>query len=585
MPDLPTDVTGTPRHLFLSAVRRGAATQIQGSLGADGRATIEVHLNISATLDAPPSPRGPVPAPAPSMHDTSVTISLLGPGDVVGFDARAICRVWPKPDAMDAENNLFPLVEFSEADLPWRYTPAATSDQLLPWIALIVLADGEFTLEPAGSNHPLPVLVPRAGVPFPRVDQLWAWAHAHVLPSEIFTGSSIPDPRGYAKTQISQYPERVVARLVAARRLHSRTAYTAFLVPTFERGRLAGLGLPLGSAGALDPAWRPDDQGLLQVPSGASPHRLPIYYQWRFGTGAEGDFEFLASRITARPAPPELGRRAMDLRQPVSGEQVTADDVGQLEAALRPWIPAAEEPWSPAWSRLGRSGFYGWFRILTAPSLSTPALAPPLYGEWQAASHMLAPSQGTGWFNELNADPRTRVAAGMGTLVVQTLQEPLMASAWQQLAGIRRINEELRFNQLARQASITTHRRDLSTAFGDTFFRLTAPVLANVLEGEVTVRERFARSPIPTGVLQGTWRRLSRARSPMRKRRRRRSPSWIASTAERSRRPGRRRTLPVWRPRARCSTRWRRATPRSPRRLQSSVAPWPPCRGRGPSWG
>ena len=37
-------------------------------------------------------------------------------------------------------------------------------------------------------------------------------------------------------------PSRLLARLLCPRQLHPQTSYQAFVVPTFERGRLAGLG-------------------------------------------------------------------------------------------------------------------------------------------------------------------------------------------------------------------------------------------------------------------------------------------------------------------------------------------------------
>src|SRR4029453_16909949 len=67
--------------------------------------------------------------------------------DVIGIDARAIIRTEPRPWITNFEANYLPFVEFYDEDFPWRYTPAApTPDQkrLLPWLALVVLEEGEF---------------------------------------------------------------------------------------------------------------------------------------------------------------------------------------------------------------------------------------------------------------------------------------------------------------------------------------------------------------------------------------------------------------------------------------------------------
>ena len=42
---------------------------------------------------------------------------------------------------------------------------------------------------------------------------------------------------------LEDYPERGVARLLCNRQMDPNTEYTAFVVPTFEQGRLAGLGM------------------------------------------------------------------------------------------------------------------------------------------------------------------------------------------------------------------------------------------------------------------------------------------------------------------------------------------------------
>ncbi len=68
------------------------------------------------------------------------------------------------------------------------------------------------------------------------------------------------------------------------------------------------------------------------------------------------------------------------------------------------------------------------------PNDPDPVVVPPIYGRWHAARKSVDPSQG-GWLDELNLDPRTRAAAGMGTRVVLSQISQLMASAWTAGAG------------------------------------------------------------------------------------------------------------------------------------------------------
>lgn len=509
-----------PQHVFLSVVRRGAATQIQSAADTDGRVRVAVQLTFHREVEgAVATPGGPPPDPM-----ASVSIPLLGAGDVTGLDARAVSRVWPRPDVTDAENTYFPLIEFSEIDLPWRYSPApVTGDRLTPWLALLVLEDGEFTPHPVDGDHPLPTILVNAGVPLPRLEDTWAWAHVHLTPDAAPTSptADLSDPSvDVVRERLQQYPECAVARLLAPRRLKERTSYTAVLVPTYERGRKAGLGHPDDHIGALAPAW------VSSAPTGAlaDPLELPVYHQWRFGTGAGEDFATLAGRLQPRDLPDGFGRRPVDVQLEdlrALGAPAASANPALLEGALRPWVRFAAEPWSVPWNIQGSTEFHRWFRTLTTPDLNEAVLAPPLYGEWYAARHTLvgALTDTPAWFDGLNADPRTRIAAGAGTEVIQTLQQSLLAGAWQQAAGLQRANETMRFTQLGRETSKSLHARDLQSADDhDTFFRLTAPVLSNVLDGDRTVRARIAQSPIPLGVFQGTWRRLARPRGPARRR-------------------------------------------------------------------
>ena len=58
------------------------------------------------------------------------TLSLLGPGDIVGFDTRSIVRMFPPPNDNDAEAGFLCYVDFDQVDLPWRYTPAANAGSI-----------------------------------------------------------------------------------------------------------------------------------------------------------------------------------------------------------------------------------------------------------------------------------------------------------------------------------------------------------------------------------------------------------------------------------------------------------------------
>ncbi len=114
-----------------------------------------------------------------------------------------------------------------------------------------------------------------------------------------------------------------------------------------------------------------------------------------------------------------------------------------------------------------------------------PLLAPPIYGCWQAARHTvdLTPAAACvmTWLDELNLDPRHRAVAALGTAVVQTQQEQLMASAWEQLGEIERINQMRRQAQLGRAVNAVYHARHFSRFSEETLLKVVAPAQSRVV--------------------------------------------------------------------------------------------------------
>ncbi len=181
-------------------------------------------------------------------------LQLYDAGDVVGFDSRAVVRVFPAPNVADAEPDYFPLIELDPPDLPWRLTPEApisgpSGGTLKPWLVLLALRRDEIAGEqPPGEHCPLPS-ISVAPAALPDLSQSWAWAHVSVSGKQAFAGDEI-------KSYLAQNPDRFVARLLCPRRLRPGTAYVACLVPAFKRGRLAGLGQSQAEAGARAAAER-----------------------------------------------------------------------------------------------------------------------------------------------------------------------------------------------------------------------------------------------------------------------------------------------------------------------------------------
>src|SRR5262249_1909493 len=156
--------------------------------------------------------------------------------------------------------------------------------------------------------------------------------------------------------------------------------------------------------------------------------------------------------------------------------------------------------------------------LLTATG-GTRVVAPPLYGRWYAKTERLSTAAGAKppWFNELNAETRFRVPSGLGTQVVQAEQRQLMASAWDQVKGIREANERLRQTQLAREAALQVFARHVRGDGTDAahIFNVTAALHAKVKGSPTTIAALTAASPIARGAMEAVFRRISRPLGPL----------------------------------------------------------------------
>ena len=649
-------------YTFLPWARRGlAATLPPRSQEPYEALKRRAELNVTASVTVG---SGEKTAKVPNLH-------LYGPGDITGFDTRVIVRVEPPPGTANFRPNDLPLVEFSEPEFPWAFTPAGPSSQnrLQPWlclvcvrkqpgVALVPRRDGLPVLELKTGGDASGLVIDGPGGELPNPREAWAWAHVQVAQN-----LSVSSENALAKVQ----SERVVARLLCPRNLLPHERYLACLVPLFEEGRLAGLGedLPKASPDASGDGAANQDAGPLRY---AWKHeadeekrtkrlRLPVYHHWEFGTGLEGDFESLVRRLKPGPLPPEVGTRPVDVRHPGfrtpgklmfvrpprsevapaasdesgggsfslenllreagGGEGLGHIDVrdllrridwgglhgvrdaeagalleavreGRLDSlTMRDLAPILPLPvrWEydvdtvqieaalrhPDFRRERTEGTERLRRrveeVLRAGegTDAEPVVGPPVYGKWHAGVDVLPPKPpGDGrteyWLRTLNTDVRHRMAAGIGVGIVRDLQEHLMASAWDQVGEIRRVNQMLQQAQLARQASGVFYRKhlliptqvcDKPAPPPDFVLWLTAPVhrrlsmapkrssdgsgyvnldppridlpgidlpgsggefVLNLLTSALTVSHHLAESRVPAGALTTAFRRLTRPR-------------------------------------------------------------------------
>jgi hypothetical protein len=516
-------MTDLAHYYFIPALREGLAAYLDTPATAE-RAQVRAVLTPSANGNA--------------QDVIEKLLWLYGPGDVVGFDESVVTRTDPRQDTWDYEPNYLPLCEFSESDLPWRFTPDvfathSGSSYVMPWLSLIVLAEGEFDgfgerLREEDDEH-------KTGLPIrwvegAHVDKLpdlayaWMWAHVHVTSEDGKNKDALRDI-----VSGDDVTKHVVSRLVCPRRLASNTKYSALVVPTFKIAQVAA-GLitpPATPQRALDPAWTSADSKV----------NLPYYYRWDFACGIEGDFESLVKALQPR-ALEHLGQRPIDCaavgyRLPPCIGEVDGPHVLQLEGALM------SPDLSPGqWTADNMPPEVSTFRQALADRVNlpanlvarvgdgaidvTPVVVPPVYGRWHSGQSTVSSAATTPWRDDVNLDVRQRAAAGLGALVVQKEQESLMAAVWDQLGQIELANQTMRNGLLGLKASTGVFGR-MGALSLPAFLWVASPVFPRIrvtspaTAAPMSLAHVLDASPIPTAAFDPAFRRVLRRRGGIRK--------------------------------------------------------------------
>ncbi|MBP2414728.1 hypothetical protein JOF48_003527 [Arthrobacter stackebrandtii] len=518
---------------FLPYSRRGEGAGPGAGL-ENGRRKVSLPL----TLETRPTPPqgGPVPAVQP-VDVASAPLSVLGPADVRGLSDSQIVRRIPRSGDQSMEPNYLAGIELAHPDLPWMFTLGGVVNETLnPWIMLIVLPEAGGN--PVGylPNSPCPVLtLPDAGS-VPRPDDAWAFAHVQVHGAD-----SGGEAQGWAGDAQVHAPA-LRSRLLCPTRLVPETSYVAAVVPTYEVGRLAGLGLD-SQAGANGDKWWTPAAGL----------QLPVYDSWTFRTGPSGDFEDLAGLL--HPSDPavmaQLGSRAVAIEPKgsmlpahlmqggfgggaVPGAFAVPTAIIRIDRSGEPGSTDGVGPLAPDFAGPGgkAAGLHAMLKQLLDPVAlagdEKPLVGPPLYGQWPAQvrnidgdldnAGVLAdvdkdPGSRQGWIEQLNADPFHRIAAGLGAAVVRRDQEELMRDAWEQLAGLERANRRIRWSALHMAVSATLHDRVMKADPGSQL-RFLAPSLGRLRSGPgESFYGKVSASVVSSEVLTTAFTRQARAAS------------------------------------------------------------------------
>jgi hypothetical protein len=546
-------------YSFLPWLRHGIANQIDPvSTAAAGRSRATFHIRLRAGGEA---------LEGPALSELiERDVELYGPGDIIGIERRAIIKTEPRQWITNFEPNYLPYIDFYDEDFPWRYTPEVPGNgRLRPWIMLVVLKEDEFEDGAQTADHPLPYIVVSAAESLlPPIGQLWAWAHVHInrdlaaTPNEI-TSSNMDAVLPKFEATLGENPDLAYSRILCPRKLDASSTYHGLLIPVFESGRLAGLGLdPSGTPSVRHGAWEPD-AGKPQA------EHFPYYYRWTFQTGTLGDFEYLVRLLEPQPVDSRVGRRDIDVQAPGSNLSEIQDaalrGVLRLGGALRVPLAALSEDELAEYNKyenwdqasyphafqsdlaafINLADDYGQKEVedahndtpydATIPDPDTPGatindpdplITPPIYGRWHAmVERVLTERDGTpapqnrNWVHQLNLDPRHRVAANFGTEVVQQNQEAYMRAAWEQIGEVLAANRRIRFAQYARYASLRWYQGSLVPLQANALTRqramvMTMPVQRRVIAQGLTVFQQVKVSTVPRALVSSEARRILR---------------------------------------------------------------------------
>ena len=430
---------------ILPYLRKGLAKEITNSTQDGLRADFTVKANLYGNKAGSADD-----APAVAIPTFNKPLSLAGPVDVKAVSEMAISEVVPADNSAGYSKDYMPYIEFYEEDFPWRYTPMAASDKLVPWLLLLACKDDEFTLTKDRKGFRRVTFDPKGEGFYPKVAEFYKLAHVQVTMPDWITD----EPAHY----VNEHPDDGISRLFCLRKLEEKTRYTMFLVPAFELGRRAGMGESLEGAGYQQLAWNDKSAKL----------SFPVYYQWSFKTAGEkfidlarkqafiSDNEFKALPDGLKLDIQETGLKAYRTNKETSNEDKVLVDMPA--ALVKKGFDESKLTEEVVTTKLkSKSSIHMTDELRKLQGMSPvfsenaglsetedPWVVPPVYG----ARHILA-TQGqlddeSLFLNKLNLRFRNRAAAGLGVSVVKRNQEAFVNRAWGMIDTINTMNQRIR---------------------------------------------------------------------------------------------------------------------------------------------
>ncbi|MFK8008017.1 MAG: hypothetical protein AB8H03_16790 [Saprospiraceae bacterium] len=539
-------------YTFISYFREGLANELTSiDANTKERVSLEIKVKVNAT-------------------DIKKDAKLYGPADVIGINPKAIIRVSPLAGSNNMESNYLPFIEFYDEDFPWRYSPAIKDDnKIFPWLALIVLKEDEFTIA-KDQTTPLPyinVIGNPTAFEFPAAN-LWAMAHVQLNSNLTNTAGNSINLNDTIKNEITDKikanPDIALSRIISPRKLDTSTPninYTAFLIPSYETGRLAGLGEVTSNTNVLEPSWNaPNHQ-----------KKYPFYYQWSFQLDQHGDFEYLAGLLAAGNSS-NLKVNTLDIQdlnneffvgggiKPGGGISISGSGSGglgtigskvikknsskPLRTKSNPLLkgdviltPKKFEPTKileigsvlippnyslPVWpgnksqnkivrDNLKKRISKGLNNLEHSGSKDPIVNYPEVYGRWHANIKAIG-GNSKKWIDQINLDPRYRVVASLGAEVVRQNQEEFVDFAWDQVGEIMEANKQLNLIHLAKNVSARIEEKHLTQREEDDLLTLTSNVHSKIktTNTNATIHSQIVNSNLTKAGTNTAFKKITR---------------------------------------------------------------------------
>ena len=441
---------------------------------AKGRAELTIRSDYSVQHILPKEKIGS----DTTLRSLEKKVKFIGPGDILRVNPSAVMKVHPDADSVGFPKQLVPYIEFWEPDFLWRYTPASENqDRLRPWLSLVICRQEDIQLRTLSDGLTYFSFIggdDAWNASFPSVDKMFLCAHAQGMKED----------------------EPEFCRLLGFHTgdLKEGTDYAALLIPTYETGRLRGLGYDekdINAIAAQKPAW--ENSFSKQKSDRKQGLDFPVYYKWFFKTGTN-DFDTIVKGLgVSKVEKPGLILDVTDMGEGFSYNTVEHENSRPsivmpaatltLDYRKEQAFPAEDIPkydtegilydnleWmmehNPVFAE-NKANSKG-KDVGEDPGDEDPWIVPPAYGARHAMAFRIDdPEDPKPWLRELNMDIHYRASAGLGRSVVQKHQEELMDRAWKQVEAIQALNMELYRRLLSIQANKSLRRKTVDQYASD----------------------------------------------------------------------------------------------------------------------